>query len=94
MEIPGSIALDNVLQTAIAAIETEGGRITHAEGAYLAAEFSSPAFGFVDDLEIRIDQASGRLHFRSASRVGYGDGGANRRRVDRLRAELQTRLAR
>ncbi|PZO25782.1 MAG: DUF1499 domain-containing protein, partial [Betaproteobacteria bacterium] len=47
-------------------------------------------FGFVDDVEFRIDQGSGLLHVRSASRVGYSDLDANRKRVEQIRVLLST----
>ena len=53
---------------------------------YFAATFASQVFGFVDDLEIRIDTDQKLIHLRSASRVGHGDGGANRKRVERLKS--------
>lgn len=52
---------------------------------YLHAECRTAAFGFVDDLELRIDRREGVVHVRSASRVGYSDRGENRRRVEGLR---------
>lgn len=55
---------------------------------YLHAEFTSRIFRFVDDLEIRIDPAARKAHVRSASRVGQGDLGVNRRRVEDLRQRL------
>jgi len=57
---------------------------------YIAAIFTSPLFGFVDDFEIRLDMAQKVIHIRSASRVGYSDGGANKKRTElfkRLYAE-------
>ncbi len=57
-------------------------------GTYLRAEFRSPLFGFVDDLELELDREAGVLQVRSASRVGHSDLGANRRRVEELRALL------
>jgi uncharacterized protein (DUF1499 family) len=71
-----------------AAIEAAGGRVQALQGDYLAASFRSALFGFVDDLEMRIDRAAGVVQVRSASRVGYGDGGVNRRRVEALRTRL------
>ncbi len=56
--------------------------------AYLRAEFRSRLFGFVDDLELALDREAGVLEVRSASRVGHSDLGANRRRVEELRARL------
>lgn len=58
---------------------------------YLHAECASSLFGFVDDLELHL-RASGKVvAIRSASRVGYSDLGANRRRVERLRESLRER---
>lgn len=71
------------------AISEQGGRIRVEREDYLAATYSSPLFGFIDDLEIRIDTAAGLVHVRSASRVGHGDLGANRKRVERLRDLLR-----
>ncbi|PQA89263.1 DUF1499 domain-containing protein [Marinicaulis flavus] len=69
------------------AIERQGGRIVDVREGYVAAEFSSPLMGFVDDVEFR--KAETQVHIRSASRVGYGDMGANRKRVEKLRAALK-----
>jgi uncharacterized protein (DUF1499 family) len=70
------------------AIADLGGKIEIETENYIAATFRSPLFGFVDDLEIRIDSAHKRIQLRSASRVGRGDLGANRKRVERLRQSL------
>ena len=45
-------------------------------------------FRFVDDVEARIDPDARLLHVRSASRVGRGDLGVNRRRVTAWLREL------
>lgn len=63
-----------------------GGVITAQEETYLACEFSSRTFKFVDDVEFRRDADT--VHVRSASRVGYSDRGVNRARVDDLCARL------
>ena len=55
---------------------------------YLQAESRSLLFRFVDDLELRLDADAGVIHVRSASRVGYGDMGVNRRRVEQLRGQF------
>ena len=70
-------------------IESMGGRVTVLGQSYLAAQFSSSLFGFVDDLELRLEQEAGLIQVRSASRVGYSDFGANRKRVSRLRELLE-----
>ncbi len=58
---------------------------------YLHAECSSAIFGFVDDLELQLRTAQGLIAVRSASRLGYGDLGVNRRRVENLRDFLAQR---
>ncbi|UAB77951.1 DUF1499 domain-containing protein [Erythrobacter sp. SCSIO 43205] len=70
-------------------IAAQGGTITSQSEDYIAAEFKSAVFGFVDDVEFR--RAEERVHLRSASRVGYSDGGANAKRVARLREALLKR---
>jgi uncharacterized protein (DUF1499 family) len=66
-----------------------GGSIQVEETDYLAATFTSSVFRFVDDLEFRIDTGQKTNHLRSASRVGRGDGGANRKRVELLKNSFQ-----
>jgi len=71
------------LPEAIAAL---GGAVTQSDDGYLASEFSSSIFGFVDDVEFRKTEDS--VHVRSASRVGYSDAGVNASRVSALREAL------
>ncbi len=52
---------------------------------YLHAEFRSALFRFVDDVEFFITPNEQRIHFRSASRVGHGDLGVNRNRMELIR---------
>jgi len=66
-------------------IRDMGGSIQAENENYLAATFSSTIFGFVDDLELRIDPAQKVIHIRSASRVGYSDAGVNRKRTALLK---------
>ena len=56
---------------------------------YLHAECKSRIFGFIDDLELQLNIATGVISIRSASRVGYSDLGVNRRRVEALREILK-----
>lgn len=69
------------------AIIAQGGSIEREDDGYLHATFRSRLFGFVDDLECRRDGAMAQV--RSASRLGWWDLGANRRRVERLRKVLE-----
>jgi uncharacterized protein (DUF1499 family) len=68
-----------------------GGRIEKDTGDYLWATFRSRIWRFVDDTELRLDAAGKVIHVRSASRVGKGDLGVNRKRVERLRNLFKTR---
>ena len=47
-------------------------------------EARSLVFRFVDDVEFLFDDDARVVHFRSASRVGRGDLGVNRRRMRRI----------
>ncbi len=84
------VAMDQIKQVVMS---TSGSRIIEQSAVYLYAEFRTPIFRFVDDVEFLLDAESGRIHFRSASRVGYSDMGVNRARMETIRrrfSELQT----
>jgi uncharacterized protein (DUF1499 family) len=46
----------------------------------------------VDDVEFVFDDESKTIHFRSASRIGYGDYGVNRDRMEAIRMLVETKL--
>ena len=73
-------------------ITEQGGIISSVNDDYLWATFRSRLFGFVDDLEARVDEENHRIHLRSASRIGYSDFAANRRRVQRIQQRLAIHL--
>ncbi|MBN2418225.1 MAG: DUF1499 domain-containing protein [Deltaproteobacteria bacterium] len=75
--------IPNILKESI---QETGGTIQTESREYIAATFSSSVFGFVDDLEVRIDYDKNEIHFRSASRVGHSDMGVNRKRVESIKA--------
>ncbi len=58
---------------------------------YLHAECRSPTWGFVDDLELSLRSGTFEIAVRSSSRIGYGDMGVNRERVETIRTELARR---
>jgi uncharacterized protein (DUF1499 family) len=60
---------------------------------YLHVEFRSLVFRFVDDVEFLADDDAKVIHVRSASRVGHSDLGANRRRIETIRARWLTSAA-
>jgi len=66
----------------------KGARIIQQTPSYVYAEFTSPLMGYVDDVEFALDADRGLVHLRSASRLGYSDLGANRKRIEAIRAQL------
>ena len=52
---------------------------------YLHVEFRSRLMRFVDDVEFYLDDAAHQIHFRSAARLGRGDLGVNRKRMEEIR---------
>lgn len=63
-------------------------KIVTDEELYIHATFTSLIFRFVDDVQFVIDDAAKTIHFRSASRVGRGDMGVNRNRMEEIRARF------
>lgn len=55
---------------------------------YLRAEARTRVLRFADDVEFHLRPAQSEIAMRSASRVGYSDFGANRRRLENLRIVL------
>ena len=65
-----------------------GARIVERRPDYLYAQFTTKLMRFVDDVELWFDPAAGVIQVRSASRVGHGDRGVNRARVEAIRERL------
>jgi uncharacterized protein (DUF1499 family) len=65
-----------------------GARIVERRPDYLYVQFTSRLMRFVDDAEFWFDPATGVIQVRSASRVGRGDLGVNRARIEALRERL------
>ena len=59
-------------------------KIVESDGDYLHAEVTSRIMKYIDDLEISSLPEKNNLIIRSESRVGDGDFGVNRNRVDIL----------
>lgn len=51
---------------------------------YLHFTFKTRLGGFIDDVEFEFAEREKVIHFRSASRVGYSDMGANKRRMRKI----------
>lgn len=57
------------------------------EGDYLHATFTSRIFRFVDDVEFLIEDDV--IQYRSSSRVGYSDMGANETRMKEIKQQFE-----
>ncbi|HNP61472.1 MAG TPA: DUF1499 domain-containing protein [Nitrospirales bacterium] len=66
--------------------------LVREEEDYLQYEVKSFLFGFVDDVELWLDEATKTIHFRSAARSGYYDFGVNRKRMEDVRQILNGKL--
>jgi uncharacterized protein (DUF1499 family) len=81
-------ASDALARAKAAALSFPRTRLAEEAPGYVRVTFKSAVFGFVDDLELEVDEKASVVHVRSASRVGRGDFGVNRRRVEAIRAKL------
>jgi len=52
---------------------------------YMHVAYYTKSKIFIDDVEFLQDKANKQFHFRSASRVGHSDLGANRKRMEKIR---------
>lgn len=86
LKIPNRLEPQNSMAHFKKAIEAAGGEITDSSDEHLTATFTSQVFKFVDDIDAQLDLDNQVIHIRSASRVGYYDFGANKARVEKLRA--------
>jgi len=64
----------------------DGAKVVKSERGYLYAQFTTRLMKYVDDVEFWFDPAANVIHVRSASRVGRGDLGVNRKRIEAVRA--------
>ena len=65
-----------------------GARVVKSDTDYLYARYTTPLRKFVDDVEFWYDPVPRVIQVRSASRVGKGDMGVNRKRIEAVRAAL------
>ena len=65
-----------------------GAKVVKSEPGYLYAQFTTRLMKYVDDVEFWFDPAANVIQVRSASRVGRGDLGVNRKRIEAVRAAL------
>lgn len=85
LALPASIAKPEDL---LEVLTKAGLKIESHSDQKIKATHKSFWFGFIDDVDIHLDLPSQKAQIRSASRVGYSDFQANRRRVEQLRELL------
>ena len=76
------------LKQVVAAME--GAEIVQSDTDYLYAQYTTRLMKYVDDVEFWYDPTASVIQVRSASRVGRGDMGVNRARIEAVRAALAT----
>jgi len=64
-------------------------RLVTQSNNYLHYEVRSLLMRYVDDVEFLIDPEKKQIDFRSASRIGYSDLGANRTRMETITRKFQ-----
>ena len=67
----------------------ENWSITEDDGDFVQAVATTPTMRYRDDVMLRFDAGKKVIHVRSSSRLGIGDMGANRARVEHLRKQLE-----
>jgi uncharacterized protein (DUF1499 family) len=80
------IAYSGTMQELRRAVESmTRATVIREEGNYLYAEYKSALMGYVDDVELLLDEKARLVQVRSASRLGRSDFGVNRKRIEELR---------
>ncbi|MBL0062789.1 MAG: DUF1499 domain-containing protein [bacterium] len=59
---------------------------------YVHVEFQTKWLRFRDDTEFSLNDTTGTIEVRSASRIGTNDGGVNRKRVEEIRTRFNEKL--
>jgi uncharacterized protein (DUF1499 family) len=67
---------------------TPGAQVVKAGPDHLYVQYTTKWLRFVDDAEFWFDPVAQRVQVRSASRLGEGDLGVNRARIEALRQRL------
>ena len=82
-------ALDSIAEVISAA---SGAKVSNRTDDRVDAVFVTRIFRFKDDVSFLVDSTDNKIHFRSASRVGHSDLGANRKRMNALIPKIKARL--
>ncbi len=87
-----SRAASEVLDVVEAVLQDSGAEVKSRTDTALEALVVSGIFRFKDDVQFFVDEGERRLHARSASRMGYSDLGANRKRINELFGRIDSQL--
>ena len=90
MDFEGSASA--VLEAVESVIRDQGARITTRNEERVEAVFVTRICRFKDDVVFAVDADAKKLHFRSASRTGQSDLGANRKRLKTLLPLIKAKL--
>ena len=84
LDVPPAVAKEALIEIINSLPRTT---ILKQDDDYLRVEFKTALLGFVDDVEFLLSSDGDnttRIDFRSASRIGYSDLGANRSRMEQI----------
>ncbi|KAG8098995.1 hypothetical protein GUJ93_ZPchr0013g37839 [Zizania palustris] len=85
-------AMEELVQVTQTKPDNFAPRIVEKTDDYVRVEYESPVFGFVDDVEFWFPPGNKSIvQYRSASRSGFIDFSANKKRVKTLRLALQNK---
>lgn len=88
------VSRSEAINTLVNVLEAEPRvQIVVQESDYIRAEARTKIFRFVDDLEFSFARDDGRILIRSASRLGSGDLGVNRKRMEHIREKFARALS-
>jgi uncharacterized protein (DUF1499 family) len=96
LSVPFETDSANIMASSVAALEKMGAETidTDSQSLQIDAVFRTPLFGFRDDFAIRLTDESNTggtiLNLQSRSRVGHGDLGVNRRRVNNFLTNISS----
>ena len=87
--IPFKLNLKEVIKVIKSVVENLPNTHLESESTnFLHYTFKSKIFRFTDDVEFLIDAEQKLIHFRSASRTGYSDMGANKKRMTKIKKAI------
>ena len=84
--VPAPAGLDTA-RLEVVVVQLPGCEVTDRGEGWVRAACHTPSGLFTDDLDVMLRE--GQVHARSSSRLGYGDLGVNRARVEALFAALR-----